>query len=132
MNKNHFPDIRKMVKQEKQKTMEHKQLEKLQRLCDSCGDKYVRIDTESYRVKNKMFFRCPKIVYNQHADLFNIESDDAVVITSYKINCYKEHIVRWRNQVVLLLDEGQRIYKIPFSAKAVKKIINNTFNNKLK
>lgn len=132
MNNNHFPDVRKMVKQEKQKTMEHKQLEKIQRLCLTCGDKYVRIDTVSYGVKNKMFFRCPRIVSTQHVKLFNIASDDAVVITSYKINRYKEHAVRWRNQMALTLDEGMRIYKTPFSTKAVKRIVNNMFNNKLK
>ena len=129
MNNNHFPDIGKMVKQ---KTMEHKQLEELQRLCGLCGDKYVRIDKEPYGVKNRMFFRHPKIVYNQHTHLLTIESEDDIVITSYKINCCKEHVVRWRNRSTLILDEGVRIYKTPFSAKAVKRIIANMFNNKLK
>ncbi len=117
--------------------MTQKQIEELQRLCDSCGDKYVRIDTCVKGVKNKIFFNKPIIIHPPYVRDIAIGSDKVLIIATVRIKTeprrfYEEQTFTLKNQDALFLEEGMRIYKTPFSAKAIKRIINNMFNDKLK
>lgn len=113
--------------------MTQKQIEELKKLCLSCGDKYVRVDYEHRGVTSKIFLRKPHIIEPAYCKELAIESFDSVEI-SYLKNKGKDLLrtLQWWNQRVVLLDKRLRIYKTPFSAKAVKRIVDNIFNNKLK
>ena len=114
--------------------MTQKQIEELKKLCLSCGDKYVRVDYEFEGIKSMVFLKNPRFFCTFYTNLLAIKSFDSVEISTQKKT--DEGSVRdklqWTNQKIVVLDRVIRIYKTPFSAKAVKRIVDNIFNNKLK
>lgn len=110
----------------------------LQILCNICkNNQYVRVNIDVEGIKLKVFFKNPKIIYESDINSFAIISDNIIEIYTLrkktKLNkWYNEYNIQYKNYGSVILDKEIRIYKTPYSIKAVKRIIENIFNNKLK
>lgn len=110
----------------------------LQTLCNTCKDnQYVRLNIDVEGIKLKVFLKNPKMIYEPNINGFSIISDAIIEIyvlrKKTKLNkWYNEYNIQYKNYGSVILDKEIRIYKTPYSIKAVKRIIENILNNKLK
>lgn len=111
-------------------------VERLEKLCDACKGKYMRINKQKEGHAFTEFLYSPHLVKPKDGKIWlSTESVITVTIhTPYKQNnfTYQHNIVEYSDGKMSKVEEGMRIYKNPYKGRTVKKFLKEYLNNRVK
>lgn len=111
-------------------------VERLEKLCDACKGKYMRISKQKKGYKFTEFLYSPHLVKPKDGKIW-LSTDSAITViihTPYTQNnfTYQQNSVDYRDGKMSRVEEGMRIYKTPYNGNTVKKFLKEHLNNRVK
>ncbi len=109
---------------------------RLEKLCDACKGKYMRISKQKAGYVFTEFLYSPHLVMPKDGKIW-LSTDSVITVTihtPYTQNnfIYQHNIVEYRDGKMSRVEEGMRIYKTPYKGSTVKKFLKEHLNNRVK
>ena len=111
-------------------------VKKLEELCNACKGKYMRISKQKEGYKLTEFLYSPHLVIPKNGKIWlsTVSAITVTIHTPYTQNyfIYQHNLIDYQDSKMSRVEEGMRIYWMPYKGSTVNKFLKEHLNNRIK